>query len=120
MAKGYLRTRYFGTLAVSIRPAGVQVAVSSAHPRRLADAQLLRLSGYERQWHIMAAIRTEGFQLGFPGDVRRTRHHAVAHLHGCEGAAAPGVRRLILGIRSDTEREEVALLIDPGWSASLP
>src|SRR5437667_2223786 len=99
-----------GTLAVSLRPAGVQVAVSSAHPRRLADAQLLRLSGYERHRHIMAAIRTEGLQLGFPGDVRRTRHHAVAHLHGSEGAVAPGVR-LILGISSDTEPKEVALLI---------
>jgi hypothetical protein len=73
-------------------------------PRRLADAQLLRLSGHERHRHIMAAMRTEGLQLGFPGDVRRTRHHAVAHRHGCEGAAAPGVRRLILGISSDTER----------------
>src|SRR5258708_36939505 len=80
-------------LAVSLRPGGVQVAVSSAHPRRLADAQLLRLSGYERHRHIMAAIRTEGFQLGFPGDVRRTRHHAVAHLHGCERPAAPVLRR---------------------------
>jgi len=30
------------------------------------------------------------------------------------------VRRLILGISSDTEPKEVALLIDPGWSASLP
>src|SRR5207245_11293032 len=83
------------------------------------DAQLLRLSGYERHRHIMAAIRTEGLQLGFTGDVRRTRHHAVAHLHGCEGAAAPGVRRLILGISSDTEPKEVALLIDPRWSATL-
>jgi hypothetical protein len=36
------------------------------------------------------------------------------------GAAALGVRRLILGISSDTEPKEVALLIDPGWSASLP
>ena len=45
-----------GTVAVSLRPAGVQVAVPSAHPRCLADAQLLRLSGYERQRHIVAAI----------------------------------------------------------------
>jgi hypothetical protein len=57
----------------------------------------VHLSGYERHRHIMAAIRAEGLQLGFPGDVRRTRHHAVAHHHGCRGAAAPGVRRLILG-----------------------
>src|SRR5712675_2532167 len=95
-----------GTLAVSLRPAGVQVAVSSAHPRRLADAQLLRLPGYERHRHIIAAMRAAGLQLGFPGDVRRTRHYAVAHLHGCQRAAAAGVRRLILGISSDTEATE--------------
>jgi hypothetical protein len=40
---------------------------------------------------------SRGSPMGFPGDVRRTRHHAVAHHHGCRGAAAPGVRRLILG-----------------------
>jgi hypothetical protein len=45
-----------GTLAVPLRPPGVQVAVPSAHPRRLADHQLLRLSGYEPHRDVVAAI----------------------------------------------------------------
>src|SRR5689334_17707981 len=86
-----------GALAVSLRPTGVQVALSSAHSRSVADPQLFRLSGYEPHRHIMAAIRAERIELGFPGDVRRTRHHALAHHHGCKGAAASGVGRLMLG-----------------------
>lgn len=54
--QGILANEVFrGTLAVSLRPAGVYVAVPSARPRPLADAQLLRLSGYERHWHNVAA-----------------------------------------------------------------
>jgi len=49
-------------------------------------------------------------QLGFPGDVRRACHHAVAHHHGCQGDAAPGDRRLILrGVRVVLNQKSGAL-----------
>ena len=38
--QGILANQAFWGLAVSLRPAGVTDAVSSAHPRRLADATL--------------------------------------------------------------------------------
>jgi hypothetical protein len=46
---------FLGTLVVSLRLAGVQVRVPSAHSRSLADAELLRLSGYEHHRHVVAA-----------------------------------------------------------------
>jgi len=82
----------------------------SAHPRRLADTQLLRLSGYKRHRDIVATIRAEGLELGFPGDVRRARHHAVAHNHERQRAAAPGGHRLTLwGLEMILNHESSAL-----------
>ena len=54
----------------------------------MADAQLLRLSGYEYYGHTVATIRGDGLELGLSGYARRVGHHAVAHYHGCQRASA--------------------------------
>ena len=111
--QGILVNEVFGGLWLF--PFGLLVYRSRFLPRILgvwliSTASPIWLRAYR---HIMAAIRAEGLQLGLPGDVRRTRHYAVAHHHGCQGAAAPGVRRLIRGLAMILN-QEVALLIDPG------
>jgi hypothetical protein len=47
---------FWGLWLFPLRPAGLPVRVPSARPRRLADAELLRLSRYERHRHAVAAI----------------------------------------------------------------
>src|SRR5437870_1296897 len=49
-----------GPMALSLRPAGVPVTLPSPGPGRLADHQLLRLSGRQLHGLIVAAIRGEG------------------------------------------------------------
>jgi len=87
---GILANEYLGTLAVSLR---LLVYRSRFLPRILGVWLMLNCFAYlatSVTGIVWPQYEERVLQLGFPGDVRRTRHHAVAHLHGCEGAAAAG------------------------------
>jgi hypothetical protein len=56
--------------------ASVQIAVPCAHPRHLADAQLLLLFGYERTGMLRPPYEQRVSNCVFPA-VGRTSHHTV-------------------------------------------
>jgi hypothetical protein len=53
-------------MAVSLRPPGAPVALSSPYPGRLADDQLLRLSGHELYWLPVPQYEATVWNIVFP------------------------------------------------------
>jgi hypothetical protein len=53
-------------MALSLRPTGVPVTLPSPDPGRLADHQLLRLSGRQLYGFTVLAIRGEDLNSAFP------------------------------------------------------
>ena len=82
------RRNILGSVALSARAAGVQVAIPAAVPGRLARPRRLRLGDPEPYGHTVAAISGQGVYLLSARLLRRDSVHVVAGHQGRQAASA--------------------------------
>src|SRR5207248_10182489 len=89
-----------GAVALSTRPAGIQISLPAPLPRPLADAGVLRLAGVQRCRHIVPGARGQGLYLLPAPEFRRGGGDVLACDHGREGAAVGAGERMSATIRA--------------------